>query len=390
MVQKHSNWYPILFRCYYMHEEKFWLLLSLKLSGEATPDELAQFDELIKQHPELSWQAQLMSEMWMPKSDYAVGTDDFFNKHLQRLSNHPDVDIPSTQENLPKPETPTEDQHAQKPRRWLLLLSGIAATVTIIFFFYYNNRSFIINADAKQHTAKNTVTTRKGSKSNIQLPDGTMVWLNADSKLTYDENFRGDYRKVYLQGEAYFDVVRDEQRPFIIHTKTLDIRVLGTVFNVKAYDAEANIETSLIKGSVEVTLHNNPEKKIILKPDEKLLVNNEHFELTTSGKNDKRKGVSNNINIVVGKIHYEKKDSMALEALWVRNKLVFDAESLEEVMRKIERWYNVRVLIGVDESMKLTQYSAIFDNENLHQVMEALKITGSFTYSINKDVVTIK
>lgn len=374
---------------YHMHEEKFWLLLSLKLSGEATPDELMQFDEMVKQYPELSWQAQLMSEIWMPGIEETI-TEDFFNKHLQRLSNHPDTDTPSTQEDISNPETPAEDQHKHKPRRWLLLFSGIAATVALFFFFYYSDSSFIVNTEGKKHIAQNTVTTRKGSKSNVQLPDGTMVWLNADSKLTYDESFRGDYRKVYLQGEAYFDVVRDEHKPFIIHTKTLDIRVLGTVFNVKAYDAETNTETSLIKGSVEITLHNSPEKKIILKPNEKLLVNNEHFEWSKSGSSNKRKSDADNMNIMVGKIHYEKKDSMALEALWVRNKLVFDAESLEEVMRKIERWYNVRVVLNVDENMKSTQYSAIFDNENLQQVMEALKITGSFTYSINKDIVAVK
>ncbi|MBN8788459.1 MAG: FecR family protein [Terrimonas sp.] len=369
-----------------MHEEKFWLLLSVKLSGEATPEELEDFDEIIKHHPELSWQAQLMLQMWPPEPE-ASSTEDFFNRHLQRLSNQPDMQIIPPREDIQNPEIPGEDHEKHKPLRWLLLLSGVAAMV-IVFFFYYNNRS-PVNANAKQQVASNTVTTRKGSKSNIQLPDGSMVWLNADSKLTYDENFGGNFREIHLEGEGYFEVMRDENRPFIIHTKTIDIRVLGTIFNVKAYDAEASTETSLIKGSVEVTLHNSPEKKIILKPNEKLRVNNKNFEYTTSADAEKLKAAED-MNIVVGKIHYQKKDSMALDALWIRNKLVFDAESLEEVMRKIERWYNVKVEINVDDNMKSTQYSAIFDNENLSQVMEALKITGSFSYSVNKDIVTIK
>ena len=371
-----------------MHEEKFWLLLSVKLSGEATPEELDEFEEMMKQHPELCWQAQLMLQMWQPEYE-ASSTEDFFNRHLQRMSNHPDMSIPQPREDTQPPEIPGEDQEKNKPRRWMLLLSGIAAAIAVVFFFYYNNNS-ALKTNVKEYAACNTVTTRKGSKSNIQLPDGTIVWLNADSKLTYDENFRGDFREVHLQGEGYFEVMRDEKRPFIIHTKVIDIRVLGTVFNVKAYETEASTETSLIKGSVEITLHNSPEKKIILRPNEKLRVNNEDFHYSTALNTEKAKDATDDMNIVVGKIHYQKKDSMALEALWVRNKLVFDAESLQEVMRKIERWYNVKVDIEVDDTMKSTQYSAIFENENLSQVMEALKITGSFSYSINKDIVTIK
>lgn len=371
-----------------MYEEKFWLLLSLKLSGEATPEDLAQLDEIVKQHPELGWRAQLISQVWVPGNEDVTDTDSFFNKHLQRLSNHPDIDIPATQQDKDNPETPEEDKKKPTRGNWLLLLSGIAAAAILFFFFYKS--SAVINRPVEKQSAQNTVTTRKGSKSNVQLPDGTIVWLNADSKLMYDENFRGDYRKVYLQGEAYFEVVRDDKRPFIIHTKTIDIKVLGTVFNVKAYEAEENVETSLIKGSIEVTLHNSPEKKIVLKPNEKLFVNNESFAYNKESGEDKKREDADNVNIVVGKIHYQKKDSMALEALWVRNKLVFDSETLEEVMRKIERWYNVEVVVTIDETAKSTPYSAIFENENLLQVMEALKITGGFRYSINKDVVTIR
>ncbi|MFT3946833.1 MAG: FecR family protein [Agriterribacter sp.] len=374
-----------------MDTEKFWLLFSVKLSGEATPEEIDALEEIIKQHPELSWQVQLISQMWNKHTEVKA-PDDFFDRHLQRLSNHPDTQSPVPDEAISSPALPGTYEGDQKKNgnyRRLLALSGIAATVVAVFFFFYKKE---VLTSTKEATAQNTVSTRKGSKSSIQLPDGTMVWLNADSRLTYDENFRGDFRKVHLQGEAYFDVVRDERRPFIIHTKTLDIKVLGTVFNVKAYDAESNTETSLIKGSVEVTLHNSPEKKIILKPDEKLRVNNQNFEYVTDRNGEKKEAGDDagNMKIVVGKIHYQKKDSMALEALWVRNKLVFDAETLQEVMSKIERWYNVRAVINVDDKTKSTQFSAIFDNENLAQVMEALKITGSFSYVINKDVVTIK
>jgi transmembrane sensor len=371
-----------------MDEEKFWYLLSVKLTGEASSEELEALDKLLQENPELGLQAQMMLQMWKKNTDKENKTDDFFNRHLQRLSNQPDV-YPFTAELTVAAVSPSAETKISRGRnRRIVALSGIAASVIIITGVLYNG---LFSKNKKpDHAAVNTVSTHKGSKSNIQLPDGTMAWLNADSKLTYDENFRGDFREVSLEGEAYFDVVKDKTRPFIIHTKTIDIRVLGTAFNVRAYETEKNTETSLFRGSVEVTLHNNPEKKIVLKPNEKLMVNNKSLQFGT-GKNEKEKNKdASDVNITVGKVHFQAKDSSALETLWIKNKLVFDAESLEEVAQKIERWYDVKVIINGDDDLKQTEYSGIFENENLAQVMEALKITGNFKYSINKDIITIK
>ncbi|MBN8861393.1 MAG: FecR family protein [Sphingobacteriales bacterium] len=368
-----------------MDEEKFWLLLSLKLSGEATEEELEALGDMLQNNPGLGLQAQMLMQMWHTPEEQEEHTDDFFDRHLQRLSNRPDIYPSPTTTDIPV--VTLEEEKTDYRRKWLLPLAGAAAGIVLIIAFFYSG---VFHAAKKKEGtfAKNTVTTRKGSKSNIQLPDGTMVWLNADSKVTYDENFRGDFREVTLTGEAYFDVVKDPSRPFIIHTHTIDIKVLGTAFNVRAYATEKNTETALFRGSVEVTLHNNPEKKIILKPNEKLLVNNINPDLLPKeGKMNRNVPA---VSIAVGKVHFEKKDSSALETLWMKNKLVFDAETLEQVAQKIERWYDVKVIINGGDEMKLAEYSGIFDNEELDQVMEALKISGNFRYTINKNVVTIQ
>ena len=391
LVQKQPEWYPCYNSNFIMQNERFWLLLSLKLTGEATVEELEEFALLLKHHPELGWQAQLISQMWVKKEDKSGETvNNFYNMHLQRLSNHPDIGYIPQQYEETDSNLFLRDGDRKQRYRWIYILTGAAASVAIMVLLYYNAHLFPGSTDTTKSIPQNTVVTQKGSKSKIQLPDGTDVWLNADSKISYDENFLGDVREITLTGEAYFDVVKDVYRPFIIHTRTIDIRVLGTAFNVKAYDTDATTETSLIRGSVEITLHNSPEKKIILKPHEKLRVNNTSLEYITDSGESEIKPIADDMNIVVGKIHFQKKDSMALDALWTKNKLVFDAESLEQVMRKIERWYNVRVNVLVDENAKSTQYSGIFENETLPEVMEALKFTGNFSYSIDKDVVTIK
>jgi ferric-dicitrate binding protein FerR (iron transport regulator) len=368
-----------------MDEEKFWLLLSLKLSGEATEEELEALGNMLQNNPGLGLQAQMLMQMWRVEEEQEKQTDDFFDRHLQRLSNRPDI-YPSPAI-TDAPVVTLEERKKDHRRKWLWPLIGAAAGIAIITGIFYSG-TFHSAKKNEGIFAKNTVTTRKGSKSNIQLPDGTMVWLNADSKVTYDEKFRGDFREVTLAGEAYFDVVKDQTRPFIIHTHTIDIKVLGTAFNVRAYATEKNTETALFRGSVEVTLHNNPEKKIILKPNEKLLVNNTNPDLLPQEGKESRNGSA--VSIAVGKVHFEKKDSSALETLWMKNKLVFDAETLEQVAQKIERWYDVKVIINGGDELRLAEYSGIFDNEELDQVMEALKISGNFRYTINKDTVTIR
>jgi ferric-dicitrate binding protein FerR (iron transport regulator) len=373
-----------------MEEEKLWYLLSVKLTGEATSEELATLDKLLQQNPEHGLQAQLLLEMWKKKPVQENKTDDFFNRHLQRFSNNPDI-YPGPAEYAPGLTIPPVEKNNRRIARWLLPASTVAASVIVAALFFYKTGNSSLQPVKKiEGIAKNTVSTRKGSKSNIQLPDGTMAWLNADSKLTYDESFRGEFREVSLEGEAFFDVVKDKTRPFIIHTRTLDIKVLGTAFNVRAYESEKSTQTSLFRGSVEVSLHNNPEKKIVLKPNEKLVVNNKSLQFNTDKDNKNNTPGTAELDIKVAKVHFESKDSSALETLWIKNKLVFDAESLEEVAQKIERWYDVKVVINGDNDLKKTAYSGIFDNETLSQLMEALTITGNFKYTIHKNIVTIR
>jgi len=165
------------------------------------------------------------------------------------------------------------------------------------------------------------------------------------------------------------------------------VKVLGTAFNVRSYADEANTETSLIRGSVEITLRNSPEKKFTLKPNDKLIVSND--EATREIKRPNAvKPQDKQILLTWGKINFHKSDSIATEALWIKNKLVFDKESLAEIAVKIERWYDVKVNI-TDERLKHVEYSGVFEDESLQQVMKALHEAG-INYKINKKEVTIK
>jgi ferric-dicitrate binding protein FerR (iron transport regulator) len=236
--------------------------------------------------------------------------------------------------------------------------------------------------------AYNTVSTRPGSRSKIQLPDGTVVWLNADSRLAYNVSGPGPSREVQLTGEAYFDVAKDKDHPFLIHTPTIDIRVLGTTFDVRSYGNEHNTEASLFQGSVEVMLHNNPDKKIVLQPNEKLIVHNDEMTISGIKVRPATDDTPDEPLMTVGKVHFQQKDSSYMETLWMKNQLAFDNRTLEEVALQIERWYGIRVTV-TDPQMLSTRYSGVFEDENLQQVMEALRLTGNFKYTIRKKEVII-
>ena len=357
--------------------ERIWHLMAKSLNKEATDVELEELTILLERDPSMQHQFELLTRIW---SENGQGTDDEGNarKLILRIIDKAEQESTGSEE--------VKDKKSSRRRRRLFVSTfSVLLTMAVAWWFFSGKET---NAGSIAKKIPGALVVNKGSRSRFLLPDGTTVWLNAGSQLFYENDFKGSTREVRLEGEAFFDVIKDKTRPFIIHTKTIDIKVLGTAFNVRAYETEKNTETALFRGSVEVTLHNNPEKRIVLKPNEKLLVNNKTPALIVNGNKRKEKPGVAEASITITNIHFEDKDSSALETLWIKNKLVFDAESLEQVAQKIERWYDAKVIINGDE-LKHAEYSGIFDNESIEQVMEALHITGNFKYKVVKNVVTI-
>lgn len=357
-------------------DQKFWLLVSLKLSGEATPEELAQLDLLVAQDPELKAQEQLLASIWHTKQQASgVSKEEALSKHLVRLQQ-----LQKTAE--PQEAPPAPVQGAAKRWYWL------AAAALVFGCFAGVKYLYNANGYTSDPLASHVYTVKPGQRMKIQLPDGTGVWLNAGSKMSYAGDFKGEKREVQLSGEAFFDVAADKNRPFIIHTHTIDLRVLGTAFNIRSYEDERETEAALVRGAVEVTLRNDPGKKIILKPKEKILVNscrNDSAVYTLTGP----KSTEESPLIVLSKIRYWGRDSSNnLESAWVKNRLVFDKETLDNIAGKIERWYNVQINI-TDSGLNEATYTGVFENEKLEEVLEALRLTGGFHYSINGNTVTI-
>jgi ferric-dicitrate binding protein FerR (iron transport regulator) len=254
---------------------------------------------------------------------------------------------------------------------------------------------YILQKNIKpEPVAFNEITAPLGSKTSIQLSDGTKVWLNSGSKLKIPQKFEGNYREVTLTGEAFFDVKKDSTRPFLVRTSKLNIKVLGTSFNVKAYPEEGTIETTLVKGLVTITKSNaniNSQDVTYLKPNQRATFVKETGTLVLA--ETEKKLVSQEVKIKHDKKREEKMlfikniDTEPFVA-WKDDKLVFKYEDFESLCIKLQRWYGVEINIK-SEDLKKYHYTGVLQKETINDVIKILKLTMPIRYEINHSVIDL-
>ncbi|MBL7768322.1 MAG: DUF4974 domain-containing protein [Flavipsychrobacter sp.] len=365
-------------------QDRIWEIIAKKLAGEASVHELEELENTLRQHPELHYSLQTISDLWFHSLPVTEDASQAFERHLDRMKAQGIEMEPADNQEV------VEFEEATGRFKWLKWMAMTLVVFVAGWYFFMKETNPGSSKSAPTLALNSEVSTKNGSRSKIMLPDGTQVWLNAGSKLTYGKEFGNSLREVTLTGEAYFDVVKDSSRPFLIHARNVDIRVLGTAFNVKSYPGDKTTETSLIRGSVEVSIKNRPKEKIILKPNEKLVVAEEEkavkpvFPATTS----RQRITTIPPRVVVEEVHYDEKESVIVETSWMENKLIFRDESFTELASKLERWYGVRFVFR-DSSSQSLRFTGTFKGESLQMALKALKITANFNYTIEKDTVII-
>ncbi|MEJ0102165.1 MAG: FecR family protein [Bacteroidota bacterium] len=370
-----------------MNTDRIWTLLARKLAGEISPGELGELEFLLREHPDTHLKMQVLVESWNKKNDLPeAGPDKAYQDLIHNLK---------VQGYMPLSEEPDPsfDKNKSQSRRFLtrpVLFSFLLILVAAIGIFTWvkNKKSTISSALAANPI--NTISTKYGSRTKIELPDGSTVWLNAGSKLTYDKDFGNSLREVNLTGEGFFDVVHNAEKPFIIHTSFFDIKDLGTQFNVKCYPEDKTTETSLVEGSVEITVKKRPNNKWILKPDEKLVLLNENIsdEMKKEVPGIKSSHLSQQPIVAIKKLTYLPADSFSVETAWTYNKLSFDDEAFSEVAKKMARWYDCEFEFR-NKKLENIHLNGSFISETLDQAMEALKYANRFNYEIKDRKVII-
>jgi len=230
-------------------------------------------------------------------------------------------------------------------QKWLKIAVAILIPLLTInvAFWYYKLKP--VNTEISWHE----VYVPRGEKRQVLFQDGTIVWLNSDTKLKYPVGFQGEIRKVELEGEAYFIVHKNLAKPFLVHSRDIDIKVTGTSFDVKAYKDENKVTTALDEGKVSLFLQQNENQvEYILKPGQQA-----SFARNT--------GKISIVSCIPGQ-----------NSNWKENKLIFKDTPFPEVIRVLERWYNVK-FISSNAKFPGYSYTITFNNESIQNVLLGLE-----------------
>lgn len=378
-----------------MDQNRTWVLMARKLAGEASLADLVELERLLDENPRYQFAFELTQTYWLQHPEQSLSEKEIEGAVSRILRSEENGRRESfAGEGSIREEWERATRRAKRRRRIFIGIVGTGIFVAVIAGIGWwagsrhgdhpeaMERAMKANLAKKKETQ---VQTRMGTRTNLLLPDGTSVWLNAGSVLTYPASFSAPDREVTLDGEAFFDVVKDGKHPFIVHTSTMNIRVLGTSFDVKAYAADREMETTLIRGSVEITRKDAPDApRIMLKPNEKLI-----FHTLASANGSTPVGSTAEVNhLEVTALKPYKTQDEVIETAWLHNRLEFRGDSFEDLAVKMERWYNVRIRFTNEDLMKYRFYGS-FEKESVMQALEELRMTAKFNYKADGNNIQI-
>ncbi|HNX54785.1 MAG TPA: DUF4974 domain-containing protein [Prolixibacteraceae bacterium] len=313
-------------------------LLSRIINGEATPEEKEEFYRNLgdnKEDEELFYE---LKSLWIKSSipTNPASVDEEFEAIWQKI----------------KPETASQRfRIGQQAMRIAAMLVVFFALGGVAGYFVSNKVSFQTSMGTQKYTAT------KGSVSIIELQDGTKIWLNSGSELTYSENYSKKQRLAELHGEAFFEVKHREKFPLLIKAGDITVRDLGTSFNIKAYPEDNRVETSLFEGSADIL---SEEGKPIadLKPGQSAVYSSENKDLKVESFSQ---------NII---------------SAWKDGKFVIRDQRLEDIFKELSRWYDVEFKFENDSFRDYRYNGSIRKTTTPRRVLEMLKLTTNFNYRI--------
>jgi transmembrane sensor len=357
-----------------MKSERILELIARKMGAAAGPEELQELEDLLIQHPEFRYVEEVI---------HSIGGN---RQHIESHIEEQDIMFTGWEQLSSKLE---EGITEIVPRKWYarkawLMAAGMFLILMTGGGLIWNNHR-IVNQASGANVINYQIVAQNGVLKKAVLPDGTQVWLNAGSTLTYTNEFMGLTREVKLEGEAFFDVTRNHTKPFIVYTDNLTVRVLGTSFNVKAYKGDRNVEATVIDGKVQVIMGNNPDRKVILSRQEKLIMPLEPIALNQ--QTDSRH--LNALKYQVQELAVNRKDtSLVMETAWIDQKLAFVNETFEEVARKMERQFDVHIHFE-KEALKYEILTGVFEKEGINKALQLLQMTTGFHYRIEQQEIYI-
>lgn len=350
-----------------------WSLLAKYFKGEASEKEVRAVEAWIEADPN---HRRELDEAWLAwsateKPDPLVDT----SAAWQRLKG--EIDREEVTRRLPAEKNRRDDRRARSPyasrrssrlpqrqspftsKRFLRAGAGFVVLLVAVSVALFWSGS-----------EEEVLATNKGERSTIELVDGTRVHLNSDSRITIPVGFMdGQRREVHLEGEAYFEVATDASRPFLVHTQGVTTRVLGTAFNVQAYDDTDSAQVVVTEGAVELRMAQVQRQDGAIQ--DKMVLEPNQLGIAIEGE---LKAVREEVDL-------------AAHIGWTNGELVFEDDPIEKVARKLERWYNLHVELDVP-SGTVVKLNAAFDNEPMTEVLTSIATALDLQYKQDQRHVT--
>lgn len=338
-----------------MPEERYITLIAKRLAGETSKSEEEKLNKWLEQPANMEVYSFYQAMWHDTRMNYRSGQS---AKTFQHISSHindgrrfffPDV-------------KPVEKK---RPLGVFPLLAAIFALIIISLATIY----YFVDVRGALQDTEITMLERelpKGQKMKIFLPDGSIVWLNAASTLRYPERFNGNQRNVYLEGEAFFEIEEDPEKPFIVQTSLLEVTALGTSFNVRNYDFEEEVQVALNTGKVLVRKGGKNKEQLMLVPGQGAFYN-KTAEVIEKQRIDPEKVF-----------------------LWKDGIICFKDASFSEVIDRLSRWYGVEFEIQNYEGQQWSYTGNFEENEYLSNVLKSISFTKGFEYEIDQNKVCIK
>ena len=323
-----------------MSRDEIYIMIGKQLSGELSEMEEQQFQKWLGDSPNNQNTYEVMKKSWEVESEVQIKAQQgrLFDKIVEEIG---------------------EDEFSKYEQAKVIPLRRLMSYAAAVVFLVISTMaiwSITQPTGISENVAMVTKSNPKGQKSTIHLPDGSKVVLNAGSSLSYPSAFAGNFREIILDGEAFFDVMKNPEQPFIVRSKNISVRALGTAFNVNAM--RESIEVALTEGRVQVTRDNDTETALILNPGEMASIDPAQNELIKS---------QFDINRVTA---------------WTDGRLVFQDASMQEVLDKLENWYGVDIETKNFHSLSWN-YNGEFNNEHLSRVLMSLGFAQGFDYEID-------
>jgi len=309
------------------------------LTGTSTEEEMLLFNELMEQKEDRLLFGQL-KKIWDEAPQVKNYREYDAKRAFHELSNRLEI-------------------NRKLKRRFITAsISGIAASVLLVLGIW----GLIKLQGDKLPQSAILFKTETGNRSELALPDGSIVWLNSQTQVSYGPDFGKSNRNISLRGEAYFEVSHN-RTPFIVDVKDFKVRVYGTKFNISAYPDDGYIQTSLESG--QISIQKEGDQELIVKPGQLVM-----YERNTST------------------FHAGMADTEKYSA-WRSNKMYLDNESISQLSKKLERQYNVEILFNPERLGESIHYSGVFTNENITEVLDAISIASGLKYTKKDNKYTI-